>query len=94
MTAVTALTGYLGEEKKKNNKLCITFVTAIALFLMMIPSNLYSTLSSPAFVTYMGIGNAQIRMDMRDGAAGSEDFQRIKKIINIHKNNILQNFVS
>lgn len=81
MTAVKALTGYLGEEKKKNNKLCITFVTAIALFLMMIPSNLYSTLSSPAFVTYMGIGNAQIRMDMRDGAAGSEDFQRITKML-------------
>lgn len=79
MTAVKALTGNLGEEKKKGNKLGIAFVTAIAVFLMMIPTNLYSTLSSPEFVTYMGIGNAQIRMDMREGEAGGEDFHRIEK---------------
>lgn len=62
-TAVNALSGIINQRKKNKNKLCIAFVTAIAVFLMMIPSNLYSTLSSPKFVTYMGIGNADIRMD-------------------------------
>lgn len=77
MTALKVLAGDVEEGKKKNNKLCIALVTAIAVFLMMIPSNLYSTLSAPDFVTYMGIGNAQIRMDMREGAGSSEDFNRI-----------------
>ena len=79
MTAVKALAGDYGEEKKKNNKFCIAFVMAIAIFLMLIPSNLYSTLSSPEFVTYMGIGNAQIRMDLREGAGSSEAFDRIDR---------------
>ncbi|MBP3469298.1 MAG: hypothetical protein J6K26_07255 [Lachnospiraceae bacterium] len=81
MTAVKALAGDDGEEKKKNNKFCIAFVMVIAIFLMLIPSNLYSTLSSPEFVTYMGIGNAQIRMDLREGAESSEAFGRIDRML-------------
>ncbi len=81
MTAVKALTGNYGEEKKKSNKLCIAFVTAIAVFLMLIPANLYTTLSSPKFVTYMGIGNAQIRMDIREGGDGNADFKKIEKML-------------
>ena len=81
MTAVKALAGDDGEEKKKNNKFCIAFVMAIAIFLMLIPSNLYSTLSSPEFVTYMGIGNAQIRMDLREGAESSKAFGRIDRML-------------
>ena len=46
----------------------IGFVSAACAFLMLLPQNLYSTLSSPTFVTYMGIGNADIRMDIRQGA--------------------------
>lgn len=48
--------------------LLIGFVCAACAFLMLLPQNLYSTLSSPSFVTYMGIGNADIRMDIRQGA--------------------------
>ena len=81
MTALGALTGKLEEGKKNNNMLCIMLVTAIAVFLMLIPSNLYSTLSSPEFVTYMGIGNAEIRMDMRQG----EDFETIGKTLSEDK---------
>lgn len=81
MTAVKALTGNYGQQKKKSNKLCIAFVTAIAVFLMMIPSNLYSTLSSPKFVTYMGIGDAQVRMDLRTGDGNNEEFMKIEKML-------------
>lgn len=81
MTALGALTGKPVEGKKNNNMLCIMIVTAIAVFLMLIPSNLYSTLSSPEFVTYMGIGNAEIRMDVRQ----SEDFETIAKTLSEDK---------
>ena len=32
---------------------------------MLVPQNLYNTVSSPKFVTYMGIGSAEIRIDVR-----------------------------
>ena len=85
MTALGVLTGKLEEGKKNNNMLCIMLVTAIAVFLMLIPSNLYSTLSSPEFVTYMGIGNAEIRMDMRQDQEAGEDFETIGKMLSEDK---------
>lgn len=56
----------VGEQKQNRRQyLLIGFVASACAFLMLLPQNLYSTLSSPAFVTYMGIGNADIRMDIR-----------------------------
>ncbi len=57
------------QEQKQNWRqyLLIGFVSAACAFLMLLPQNLSSTLSSPTFVTYMGIGNADIRMDIRQG---------------------------
>ena len=78
MTALKALTGNDEEGRKNHNKLCIVLVTAIAVFLMMIPSNLYSTISSPQFVTYMGIGDGEIRMDMRQGEDSGKDFEKVE----------------
>lgn len=45
--------------------LLIGVVTAVCAFFMLVPENLYNTMSSPAFVTYMGIGNGELRMDVR-----------------------------
>lgn len=45
--------------------LLIGLVTAACTFLMLVPNNLYNTLSSPSFVAYMGIGNGEIRIDVR-----------------------------
>lgn len=57
-------------EQKQNWRqyLSIGIVSAACAFLMLLPQNLNSTLSSPTFITYMGIGNADIRMDIRQGA--------------------------
>lgn len=71
VTALEALAGYEDKKAKKkrngnrNRQYCIVIVVALGVFLMYIPANLYSTMSSPRFVTYMGIGDAQIRMDIR-----------------------------
>lgn len=65
LSALTTL--FMVREQKQNIRqyLLIGFVSAACAFLMLLPQNLYSTLSSPLFVTYMGIGNADIRMDIR-----------------------------
>lgn len=40
-------------------------VTAACTFLMLVPNNLYNTLANPSFATYMGIGSAELRIDIR-----------------------------
>ncbi|MCI5879063.1 MAG: ABC transporter permease [Lachnospiraceae bacterium] len=47
-------------------------MAAACAFLMLVPANLYHTLDWPEFVTYMGIGDAGLRMDIRqtDDIAG------------------------
>lgn len=81
MTAIKALTQQETTEKKNHNKVCIILVTCIAVFLMLIPTNLYSTMSSPDFVTYMGIGGGQIRMDIRDSTHMQEDLEDTRKLL-------------
>ena len=65
MTVVEALYGTGRWGKKKNRYLFAAAVTAAATALILIPQNIASTLSSPRFVTYMGIGSSQIRIDVR-----------------------------
>lgn len=67
MTTLDALFSVKTSDKRKENRhfVLIALVAAACSVLALIPQNLYSTMSSPAFVTYMGIGDAQIRMDVR-----------------------------
>lgn len=65
LTAVEALYGTGRFENRKNRYLFIAVITAAAAALILIPQNIASTLSSPHFVTYMGIGSSQIRIDVR-----------------------------
>lgn len=43
----------------------VMLVIAAGVFMMVVPQNLQSTISSPRFVTYMGIGDGEIRLDIR-----------------------------
>ncbi len=65
LTAVEALYGIGSFEKKKNRFLFIAVIAAAATALILIPQNIASTLASPRFVTYMGIGSSHIRIDIR-----------------------------
>ena len=50
------------------------------MFLMILPQNILSTISSPRFVTYMGIGDGEIRLDIRqteDIAGKTEQVRRL-----------------
>lgn len=65
LSALDALLRPQKEGTGGRQYLLIGAVTAACTFLMLVPANLYSTLSSPDFVTYMGIGGAEIRIDVR-----------------------------
>lgn len=66
LSAVKALNGSGGMQKKKRHPyLLVGAVTAAGVFLMLVPQNIAHTISSPEFVTYMGVGNGQIRVDVR-----------------------------
>lgn len=52
------------EKKGGGQYLIIGLVTFACTFLLLVPQNLYNTMSSPDFVTYMGIGSGDIRMDI------------------------------
>ncbi|MBR2682518.1 MAG: hypothetical protein IKE22_04535 [Atopobiaceae bacterium] len=65
MTAVDALRGTGGPGKEKNRYLFVLVITAATTGLMLVPLSIASTLSSPRFVSYMGIGSSQIRIDIR-----------------------------
>lgn len=67
LSALAALFPVREQKQNWHQYLLIGFVAAACAFLMLLPQNLYSTLSSPTFVTYMGIGDADIRMDIRQG---------------------------
>lgn len=68
LSVLAALFPVREQRRDWQQYLLIGLVSAACTFLMLLPQNLYSTLSSPDFVTYMGIGNADIRMDIRQGA--------------------------
>lgn len=67
LSALSAMFSIREQRQNRRQYLLIGFVSAACTFLMLLPENLYATLSSPTFVTYMGIGNADIRMDIRQG---------------------------
>lgn len=48
-------------------KLYVTmfFVIVLATFMVLIPQNLYHTISSKEFITYMGIGSCDLRIDIQ-----------------------------
>ncbi|MGN1377624.1 MAG: ABC transporter permease [Dorea sp.] len=64
-TVSEAISGLRTQKKRAGSYLFIGLVLAAGAFLMLVPQNLYSTMSSPQFVTYMGIGDGEIRIDVR-----------------------------
>ena len=63
ISAVKALKGQTG--KAKNLWIPLSVIITAAVFMMMVPDIMKETISSPDFVRYMGIGNCQIRIDVR-----------------------------
>lgn len=54
-------------------------VLVISVFIMIVPQNLYNTISSDSFVTYMGLGKSDIRIDIQQTDHISEKAAEIEK---------------
>ncbi len=65
MPVLKALSGTQEAKTGRGQYVMIGFVAAACVFLVLVPQNLSSTMSAPEFVTYMGIGDGEIRMDVR-----------------------------
>lgn len=52
--------------------LCFVFI--VCTFVIVVPVNFLSTIKSPAFVTYLGIGQSDIRIDLRQSENMAERF--------------------
>jgi putative ABC transport system permease protein len=66
MSALQALFDISENRKKKRAikwYLPALLIAAAGAMLMVVPLNIHSTISSPVFVTYMGIGSSDIRID-------------------------------
>ena len=44
-------------------------VLVLATFIMLVPQNLYTTISSKSFITYMGMGSCDLRIDLQQVSA-------------------------
>ncbi|RST58699.1 ABC transporter permease [Siminovitchia terrae] len=57
-------------------------VLMISAFIIIVPQNLYNTISSKSFTTYMGIGNSDMRIDIQQTDNMSKKAEEIIKTLN------------
>lgn len=55
----------------------LLLIFIFAVFIIVVPLNFYYTLNSPNFITYMGIGKSDIRIDLRNSVSVQEQFSLI-----------------
>lgn len=61
--------------------LLLLFIFMLSAFIMIIPVNLYNTMRSDEFITYMGIGRSDIRMDLQQSENMEERYTKIVESI-------------
>ncbi len=59
------LMGIMDVFSRKRLYTAIMAVLSISIFIIVVPQNLYSTLSSKAFIEYMGVGSCDLRFDIQ-----------------------------
>lgn len=67
----------MGRKSGRGQMVIIGLVTALCMMLALIPQNLFTTLKAPEFVSYMGIGNAELRMDIRQSKDIENDTKKV-----------------
>lgn len=66
---------------RKKLYLTMLVVLMISVFIIIVPQNLYNTISSKSFITYMGIGNSDIRIDIQQTENISKKAEEIIKMM-------------
>lgn len=54
-------------------------IFSVCTFIVILPLNVYNTMNSPEFSTYMGIGKSDMRIDLRKTNHITEDFQKLQE---------------
>jgi putative ABC transport system permease protein len=54
-------------------------IFSVSTFIIILPLNVYNTMNSPEFSTYMGIGKSDMRIDLRKTDSINEDFIRLQE---------------
>ena len=81
-SAVSALCGRGVSGKKSNLWRPALIISAAAVFMILVPTGMKSTMGDPEFVTYMGIGNSHVRIDVRQKDDINNATKNISDIIN------------
>ncbi|MCR4658458.1 MAG: ABC transporter permease [Lachnospiraceae bacterium] len=68
LSAIEALYGQGSFGKQRNLLIPMGIITAAAVFIILVPWNMKSTIQAPEFASYMGIGDSQLRIDIRQTA--------------------------
>lgn len=55
------------------------FIFIVCTFIVILPINIYNTMNSPEFSTYMGIGKSDMRIDLRKTDTITEDFIKLQE---------------
>ncbi|MBA4538400.1 ABC transporter permease [Bacillus aquiflavi] len=55
------------------------FIFIVCTFIVILPINIYNTMNSPEFSTYMGIGKSDMRIDLRKTDTITEDFKKLQE---------------
>lgn len=64
---------------RKRLYISVCFIIALSSFLMIVPCNLKSTMDSKSFIRYMGIGNADLRMDILQDEDMIQTYEKVEK---------------
>lgn len=57
----------------------LIFIFVVCTFIVIFPLNMYNTMNSPGFSTYMGIGKCDMRIDLRRTDTITEDFKKLQE---------------
>ena len=57
----------------------LILIFAVCTFIVILPLNMYNTMNSQSFSTYMGIGKCDMRIDLRKTDTITEEFKKLQK---------------
>ena len=57
----------------------LIFIFVLCTFIVILPINMYNTMNSPKFSTYMGMGKCDMRIDLRKTDTITQDFKKLQK---------------
>lgn len=66
---------------RKSLYITMLAVLVMSTFIIIVPQNLYNTISSKSFITYMGIGNSDMRIDIQQTSNSSKKALEIAKVM-------------